>query len=205
MATLGQRLRQARRGRRLTQQNVADAVGVTSAAVSQWELDQTQPSQHALGILSGLTGVSLNWLYFGEERAAIDHSAYETATVGRVVPSIEWTNIEQFVAGNVDIASGSVRSHFPCGQNSFQTFVHDRSNEPDLSVGDSIIVDPDRRPAPGEYCLAFVSGEYVIRRIRVREKSIELVPKNDDWDVAEVGAGADAIVGAVTEYSRRLG
>lgn len=42
METLGERIRQLRKIHKLTQQQVADACGVTYQAVSQWELGATE-------------------------------------------------------------------------------------------------------------------------------------------------------------------
>jgi transcriptional regulator with XRE-family HTH domain len=42
METMGQRIKQMREQRRWTQGQLADLVGVTVSAVSQWELDQTE-------------------------------------------------------------------------------------------------------------------------------------------------------------------
>lgn len=40
--TMGQRIKRLRESRKWTQSYMADAVGVTVSAVSQWELDQTE-------------------------------------------------------------------------------------------------------------------------------------------------------------------
>src|SRR5687768_9610821 len=42
METMGQRIKQMRESRGWTQGQLADLVGVTVSAVSQWELDQTE-------------------------------------------------------------------------------------------------------------------------------------------------------------------
>ncbi len=42
METMGQRIKRLRESRNWTQSKLADLVGVTVSAVSQWELDQTE-------------------------------------------------------------------------------------------------------------------------------------------------------------------
>lgn len=205
MKTLGDRLRKARTDAELTLREVGEKCGgKTPQAVGQWEKNETIPSARDLGIVAVLTGVSLNWLIYGGDSAAFNNISSTKASVGRIVPSVEWTKLEQFFAGDQAAAAGAARSHFPCGSNSFQTFVVDRANEPEMGPGDSIIVDPDLPPTPGQYCLAVVDGTYMIRRLRVRAKRIELVPNNDSWDVVEAPSAAESIIGPVTEHSRRM-
>ena len=59
---LGQRLRQLRKGKSLTLQQVADALGVTRACVSKWETGRSEPdlgSIDAIGAIFGFTASEL--------------------------------------------------------------------------------------------------------------------------------------------------
>ena len=56
--SLGTRIRRARERRRLTQLELAEAVGVSVRAVSDWERDRTRP-KNRLGVLEEFFGVSL--------------------------------------------------------------------------------------------------------------------------------------------------
>lgn len=55
---LGQRIRQLRREKSLTLQQVAQALGVTRACVSKWETGATQPDLTRLGELAAVLGLS---------------------------------------------------------------------------------------------------------------------------------------------------
>lgn len=55
---LGQRIRQVRRERSLTLQEVAQVLGVTRACVSKWETGATQPDLKRLGELAAVLGLS---------------------------------------------------------------------------------------------------------------------------------------------------
>jgi DNA-binding XRE family transcriptional regulator len=71
--TLGKRISQARRekalyeGRDIDQIEIADAVGVTGAAVSRWESDQKSPRDEHLIRLADYLGVTPAWLRYGVE------------------------------------------------------------------------------------------------------------------------------------------
>lgn len=71
--TLGKRIQQARRekslleGRNVDQTEVADACGVSGAAVSRWESDQKLPRDENMYRLADFLGVTPGWLRYGQE------------------------------------------------------------------------------------------------------------------------------------------
>jgi transcriptional regulator with XRE-family HTH domain/SOS-response transcriptional repressor LexA len=74
MTSLSRRLRDAREGRGLRLIDIADAFGISTKAVSQWERDETtvkrkpaRPDIDKLPKLARILGVSLTWLMTGEE------------------------------------------------------------------------------------------------------------------------------------------
>lgn len=92
-----------------------------------------------------------------------------------------------------------MRTNFPCSERAFHTTIVDDANAPDLQIGDSVVIDPERKPRPGKFCLALYQGEPVIRRYRPRNDHVELAPVNGDWPTIEVAP--DAILGAITEIT----
>jgi transcriptional regulator with XRE-family HTH domain len=62
METLGSRIRFARKAKRLTQQDVADALEINRVNVSTWESDQTRPETSRIPALADLLGVTESWL-----------------------------------------------------------------------------------------------------------------------------------------------
>mgnify|MGYP003406213195 CR=1 len=56
-STLGDRLREARTGLSLSQQQIADHVGTTQSAVSAWERDETSPSTGDLVKVADILGI----------------------------------------------------------------------------------------------------------------------------------------------------
>ena len=59
---IGEKIAQARREKRLTQEELADRLGVSRQAVSKWESGAAQPETDKLARLSGLLGVSCDYL-----------------------------------------------------------------------------------------------------------------------------------------------
>lgn len=78
--TIGEKLRAARNASGLTQEGVANQIGVSRQSVSNWENDRTYPDIMSVIRLSDLYGVSLDALLKGDG-AMIAHIEEETSTV----------------------------------------------------------------------------------------------------------------------------
>lgn len=62
MKPFNERLRNLRKSRKLTQQELAKSLNYEKQAISNWENDRKNPSQQALNQLSSFFGVSLDFL-----------------------------------------------------------------------------------------------------------------------------------------------
>ena len=67
--TLGARLRRARAHAALTQQQVADAVGIAREGVAQYESGAKTPTLDTCAALAAAVGVRAGWLAWGEGRS----------------------------------------------------------------------------------------------------------------------------------------
>lgn len=63
MNTIGQQLKNLRKSQKMTQQHVAERVGITRATLSNYEIDRRTPDLKTLRKLAECFGVSLD--YFG--------------------------------------------------------------------------------------------------------------------------------------------
>lgn len=63
MKTFGEKLRELRKNRGLSQSQLAEQVGVTSQAVSKWETDTSTPELTMLPVLASLFGVQIDDLF----------------------------------------------------------------------------------------------------------------------------------------------
>lgn len=69
METLGARLRYARTAKGLSQQQVADELGINRVNISTWESDNTRPDISRLPDIAGAYGVTEAWLLTGQGQA----------------------------------------------------------------------------------------------------------------------------------------
>ena len=82
MQAMATRIRRARIGARMTQTELAGAVGVRRSAVAQWEsLDGTTPSTEHLSEIAVKTNVNFEWLATGRGPSQLDQVAMVEAAI----------------------------------------------------------------------------------------------------------------------------
>ncbi len=102
--TIGSRIRQYRRKKDLTQEQLAEYLGITARAVSQWETDRTAPDLSQFPLLCNIFGISSDALLGIEVSSKqkkiqeIDDAAYAVACTGDHKTSLQmWLDgIRQF-------------------------------------------------------------------------------------------------------------
>lgn len=70
MAKLGEKLRTARKAQKITQQALADRLGVHRSTVANYEIERRRPSLEELKEISKILLVDINYLLEGEEVSA---------------------------------------------------------------------------------------------------------------------------------------
>lgn len=82
--TLGEKLKEARKQAGLSQEQLSEKLGISRSAVAKWEIDKGIPDIENLKALSGLLGVSIDYLVNNGEdldkaviKEAIDLSKYD--------------------------------------------------------------------------------------------------------------------------------
>jgi len=71
---IGERIRLARQERGLTQEQLAEAVGVTRSAVAQWETGRAGQVTGNLSRIAAVLEVGVEYLMFGDDKAAPQHA-----------------------------------------------------------------------------------------------------------------------------------
>lgn len=75
--TIGEKLLELRKEKRLSQEEVAEKLGVTRQTVSKWETDQSTPDFDKIAPLCTLYGITSDELLMGKKVAIKDHGEEE--------------------------------------------------------------------------------------------------------------------------------
>lgn len=140
------------------------------------------------------------------ERTANDTLlALSNARGGLSVPSVDHAAAAKDFRQAVNASTSQAFVHFPCSEDAFRIFVWDRSNAPRFKPGDSLIIDPQARPAPGDmvFAAAGLSRDPIFGQLSIKRTDTGLVyqvaPLSESWPDHVVSA-AD-IVGVMTEHA----
>jgi SOS-response transcriptional repressor LexA len=208
MKTIGSKIRELRERAGLTQTALAKAVGVSKAAVSQWESDETTPTGPNLVKCATILDVT------AESLTRTNSANVETIMPPfHPIPLIDYVQAGQWaeIADAYQPGDGEemLSTSGPCGPHTFGLRVKGRSMEPDYLEGDIIIVDPDVRPDPGGFVVAKLDDteEATFKKYRPRgtdEQGVEiidLVPLNEDFPTITLSSKTPGrIVGTVIEH-----
>lgn len=173
---------------------------VSPQTVSEWERNKYYPEADKLVLLASNVGSNVNWLLGGTDGPVPGLASAEGRLVSKI-PFDELGGFDPFHPPKVE--REKVFTHFPCGKHSFQFTINDRSNAEDYVPGDSVIIDPELPPTPGDMVLMIVGGAPLFRRYRPRGGAVELVPLNSDWEVLSVEGGGARMLGTMTERAQR--
>lgn len=95
------------------------------------------------------------------------------------------------------------------GSHTFALKVRGDSMEPEFKEGDTIIIDPDIKPSPGDYVVARNEDqEATFKKYRPRGRNaqgidvIELVPLNEDYPILRSDVSPIEIIGTLVEHRR---
>jgi transcriptional regulator with XRE-family HTH domain len=152
--TLGERIVDARKDKNMTQLDLAKRLGVSRAAVGQWEIDSTSPSIAKLEEVAGVLGVEPEWLAYSV-RIGMPRVVYRNPERDNVVWVPELT-----FGDTADGASEGEKWGMPgeflsrelrASPNEAAIYtVNSHAVEPEYEYGDKAIIDrSDRRPSPG--------------------------------------------------------
>jgi phage repressor protein C with HTH and peptisase S24 domain len=197
-----QKIREARQRLEMTEQQFADAVGVTRAAVQQWEKEGggTAPARKNQPAVAKVMGISVAELMSQELRStAREPSNVEPAGQPRIAkptPVVGTARMGEdgfydaldYPPGQGD---GFVDSHSP-DPNAYALRVKGDSMHPAIRHGSFVVVEPNGRCMPGEYVvIALVDGRKMVKEL-VIERPDEIVVESVNgnhrktWERSEI-------------------
>jgi transcriptional regulator with XRE-family HTH domain len=206
--TFGQRIKERRTIRELTQDNIAKHFGLTREAVQQWEAGETMPRGKRLRELAELLDCSVQWLLGAElvsepddesaRRGLPKSSGAKMVTVdevnvtagnaegGAVHPSEGLSYSHERVVAKWEVPAEFLRAHTSAAASAvkFITAIGD-SNKPVIMPGDKLLVDTlDKMPSPAGFFAIWDGFGEIIKRL-------EMVPYSNPPRVVLKSANAE--------------
>lgn len=153
IVTVGDRIVEARKLKEMTQLDLSKLLGISRAAVGQWEINSTSPSITKLEEVAMLLGVEPEWLAYGV-RSGEPKIVYRNPERDNII----WIEEITFGADSTDVIKGdrwgipaeyiSRELRAPVGNTVLAT-INSHAVEVDYEYGDKVFVDmSDVRPSP---------------------------------------------------------
>ena len=169
------RLKAARRAKHMTQADVAEYIGLTQGAYSNWERGETKIDSLQLSRLAELFGVSVDYLL---GKTDVPSSSYiRVPVLGRVAAGIpidaiedviDWEDISTAAAGDGEYFGLQIKGH---------------SMEPKISDGDIVIVRRQPDVDSGDIAVVLVNGDdATVKRIKKSPQGVTLIPSNPAYE-----------------------
>ncbi|MFS1583834.1 MAG: helix-turn-helix domain-containing protein [Candidatus Arsenophonus phytopathogenicus] len=217
--SIGNRIRDKRKELRLTQNEIAKALGVSRVSVTKWENGDTKPDGENLHILTKVLACNIEWLLYGKDlRSEDDTKLYRlsSATFKRI-PLLtgeqisKWDGITPFA----EISDLTVWSEVmsDVSANAFMMLVKGDSmanphGSPSIPDGSKILVDPnygDFDDLNGKIIVIQLenSKEPTIKKLSIDGPNKYLIPLNPSFKIIEL-EGNYTIKGRVTKIIQEL-
>ena len=218
---IGDRIREARKGRSWTQKHLASLLGVTVQAVSQWENSQTKPDFARANKIANALGVPRDWILEGKNFTSeeiikrnndwIDIPVYEFSYIideNALVPVAIHRDSDRGDISAIKKAlpkpnSYTLGSHF-YSSNAFAIII-DREDQPSpYLINDLIIVDSSVVPQDGDIVITWEpSPGKVMVALQSYDQVHALEPDQDPASLFRHGAGRIVmLLGTVVELRR---
>lgn len=194
MSNVGELLKAARQRANLTQSELADAVGVTRAAIAQWEGNLTTPSRKHWAGISEALGIDMRF-----EARTDELPPNKPVTVSMLGGGAE-PNLKPLVLPDLGLPNAEAVS------------VTDNSMAPEFKAGDVVLVDPGRKPVTNDIVIAPPPQHQqpLLRRYVHRGKSksdlvvFDLVANDPEVPTVTTNEQASKIVGVAVAHIRKL-
>lgn len=191
--SIAQRIRQARTQKEMDQAKLAAKLDVATRTVQRWEKGEQVPDSNYLMRVAKVTGVTPHWLLTGNGDMFAKTSA-ETKVFP--LPTSRYKRVELVslpLLSSVPGGAPSLMFHPDYVEkyitvddikdtNAFALEVKGNSMAPRIEDGDIIVVSPKQEARTGDICVVRVSDEDTVKRIKIEDQFLHLIPLNPEYE-----------------------
>ena len=193
-------LKEIRQSKKISQQKLADKIGVSRSTIAMWETGGSQPDNDNLKILADYFQVSTDYLLGNSPKETTKNKkGIKIPVLGRVQAGIPVDAIEEIIDYEEITEEMAAQGDY------FGLVIRGQSMMPRMVEGDVIIVRKQSDVDSGDIAVVLVNGnDATVKKIRKTESGIELVPLNPSFDIIyytneEIETLPVSIIGKVIE------
>jgi transcriptional regulator with XRE-family HTH domain len=171
--SIGERIRQARKSRGMSQADLAVRIGVSQPAIANWESGVHDPRRLTLAKLADALEAPLDWLAAGDRSSAESDKHAAAAYIRRPVRHVPLISLRAAALMAQDPTADPhvmAEDYIPVTLGPpklFAVFVNDPAVDLSFLPDTIVIVDyEDRTPDDGDFCLSLINEAPVLRRWR---------------------------------------
>lgn len=172
------RLKELRTHSNLSQQKMADVLGISRSAVAMWETGGSEPDNKTLEKIADYFNVSIDYLLGRDDtpRPRTEKKGVKIPVLGRVAAGIPITAVEEVLDYEEIEESLAKTGDF------YGLQIRGTSMEPKFSEGDVVIVRQQNDVESGEIAIVLVNGDdATCKRVVKHENGLSLISLNPSF------------------------
>ena len=191
-STIGTRIREARGNKGLDQTKLASKLGVATRTLQRWEKGDQVPDAVSIVKIAEWTEANPHWLLTGEGEVYAQTEAPQRekpSSAGRRRSGLAEIPLLSAVPGGKPTLlfhPDYVEKHIVVDDikdaTAFALVVKGDSMSPRIEHGDVVVVSPKREVRNGDICVIRVDDENTIKRIRIENGYVQLIPLNTSYE-----------------------
>ncbi len=196
--SIGDRIRLARENKEIEQTRLSAQVNVAARTLQRWEKNEQVPDSNYLVKVAKYIGVRPEWLLTGQG------DMYPTLpTKSKIIPLYK-----EHILQKINLVEIPLYASVPAGRtaamfhpdfveryvtvdnikdpNAFALVVKGNSMSPKIEDGDIVVVSPQLEARSGDICVVRVNDEDVLKKVKIEDQHIHLIPLNPDFEPVTV-------------------
>lgn len=188
--TFGERLRKARKAKKLTQKELASLISAAHNSISNWENDQNKPDPDTIQALCWVLDVTPNYL-LGPDSSSATTAPPSSPMPGNIIP-IQMGKplplIGNIACGKPILAEENVEDMVACPENIHADFCLRCKGDSMIGVrimdGDIVYVRQQNDVEDGQIGVVIIDDEATLKRVyKIGPDRLELRPENPAFPV----------------------
>ena len=188
--SIGRKIRQLRETSKLSQAELASALGVSDKAVSTWEMEKKTPRMGTLQALADYFGVSKSYL-IEDSQPEIPHGFQALPTMKKI------PRVGRIACGEPILAEENIETYDNVPDNwkaGFTLICVGDSMAPKIQDGDLVAIRQQEQVENGQIAAVLIDNEATLKRVYVYPDKLILRPENPDYEPIVIMNGESSTI-----------